>query len=177
MSTITSTHYGVTISIMLESFPGCCGGRILRNLAVNGTPSAVDRLSMEQKHKMYAELFRKILKDSPGTIVAIDCVLNFGDWVELERSSSDWKQSGTAGDISTEDFCEWAGFERTAVAQNRNSGNLVACFSLATRPVTEDSPEECGTIEVEEPVFDDEPKAKLPADVADIIKQINALLA
>lgn len=175
MSNITSRHYGVTISLKKESYPTCCGANILRELSVSGTDTAIAELTTERKFKMYQDMMVDILAGSPGLLIAADCVINYGEWADLSRSTSQWKQSAGAGDISLENFCEYFEFNRSGVAKNKNSGNLVACFSLATNAAMEDDSVE--PMVVDRPDFSDDEVPDVSMDVKAIVDQINALLA
>lgn len=171
--TITSRHYGVSISCTISSYPTCCGAQILRSFSVGGP---VNKLTMAQKHEMYKELMKKIVSGCFGVLVATDAVVNFGPFANLGRSTSQWKKSDSAGDISLEDFCEYFPFTKSGVALNKNSGNLVASYVLALRLADEQDPSNCTVFEVEEPDFSDEPKTAASGDVEQIIAEINALL-
>lgn len=126
--------YGVTMSVTVASFPGCCGGRTLYAFTVDGK---YQDLTVDQKKKMYDGLGRKAFSEVPGAIVSMDCVLDFGEWDDLHRgtgtSASSWAVDEDCGDISLEDFCKYHGFDFTAHSINRNSGNIVGVMSKAIR--------------------------------------------
>lgn len=173
--TIQTTHYGVTIYCEVNDYPGCCGASVLVRFGARGN---VDNLTMGQKHEMYKELMTKIRDRCPGVLVATDAIVNFGPFAELDRATSQWKRSDSAGDISLEDFCEYFKFTKSGVAKNRNSGNLVACYSLAVRPADEEDPSKSTVFHVDKPDFSDEPKPgnANDSDVEQIIREVNAFL-
>lgn len=186
MSTVSTQHYGVTMSIDVSSFPGCCGGTIIYGFNVRGSTS---NLTRKQKEAMYDELFIRAAKQYnsstgfPGVVVAMDCVLSFGDWEDLGRGggtvSTSWTVDAGCGDISLEDFCLYHQFEITSHSINRNSGNVVAAMTKAIRPALEDGGE--GDIySPKKPSFSDEPKPepkKPSADVKDIIESLRSAVA
>lgn len=171
--TIQSNHYGVKIRVEFGDTPGCCGSHQIYKFSVNGN---VNELTMGQKHEMYKELMNYIVEPCSGVLNATDCVLRYGPWGELARASSQWKQSDSAGDISLEDFCEYFGFTRGPVARNRNSGNLVATWTLAIYHADPENPDKVDKFDPGTPDFSDEPKPGRcdGADAEELIKLIRA---
>ena len=171
-----STRYGITIRLDVQSFPHCCGAKIMHQFRVSGNTRT---LTLEQKHKMYDELFRKCAGETQGMLIAADCVLDFGEWADLRRSGgggdTSWTQAAGAGDISLEDFCKHHKFDVTAYAKNNNSGNIVATFSKAVYSVAPDADETVTKYFPEMPDFSDEPSSVNSAgstDVAAVLAQL-----
>jgi hypothetical protein len=173
MSKATTTHYGVSISVTISGVNHCCGAHFMHDFRVSG--GGTSKLTLGQKHNMYKDLMTKVVAECSGTLVAVDCVLNFGEWEDLGRGSSVWSQSASAGDISMENFCEYFDFERTAVSKNSNSGNLVGCFSLAINIPDPDNDDDVTKFTVDEPDFSDEPKkeAAPTADIESILAELD----
>lgn len=180
MATYYSVHYGVTISVQMLEFPGCCGAHTLAGFRVEGTREAKETLTEEQKHKMYDELMIELVDKCPAVMVAADAVINTDEWgddVELERGggtlTSSWMEgSYVSGDVSLEDFCKYHTFEESSLGKNRNSGNLIGVFTKATRfPSKEDFYDDAEYLFIERPSFDDEviPEKEKPADVEKVI--------
>ena len=179
MPILTSKHYGVTIKVQLSAFPQCCGAKIIHEFNVAGS---VAKLTVEQKEKMYADIMRKGIPEISGVLISADCVLNYGEWADLRRSSGGGNTNDArteiAGDISLEDFCEHFNMVRGPVARNKNSGNLVASFSMAVHAAKEDGT--YSSLEVPEPDFSDEPKVEKSAangDIAAVISAIEAIIS
>ncbi len=176
------THYGVTMGLRRDSFPGCCGGSTIYGFTVSGNTS---NLTLERKHKMYDALFRSLGSFS-GVVVALDCVLNFGEWEDLDRSGgtvdTSWEmayENEEVGDISLEDFCIHHKFEITGHSVNQNSGNVVAAMIKPYRPANEEG--SAGSVyDVPAPDFSDDepPKRTAPTeDVAAVAAQLRELVA
>lgn len=187
MSTYISRHYGVTMSVMVNHFPGCCGARSLSGFTVQG---ATDTLTVEQKHKIYDDLFRGLVGDVPGVLIAADALLDFGEWddSELERSvgtaDSSWvtDENSGCGDISLEDFCKYHEFAVVGESINRNSGNIVAAMVKAVRAAPVEGSRGVDPIVYcpDAPDFSDEPKPEAPqgsADTAAIIESLRRAVA
>jgi len=175
MSTVTVTHYGVTMTANIDSFPHCCGARILHGFRVDGPDGVINELTLEQKHKMYTHFIMEMAPQIPGIVVVADCVLNYGEWADLKRGSSQWKQGKDAGDISLEDFCEFFGFTRGPVAKNKNSGNLVASFSYNIWAADEDKNGKVAAREWKKPDFSDDKRVKKQdANVEEILAALDA---
>lgn len=172
----TVSRYGVRMNLDVSSFPHCCGAKIIHEFNVSGK---IESLTLEQKHKMYNELFRKVADSTQGMLVAADCVIEFGEWADLKRGggggNTSWQVAlEGAGDISLEDFCKYHDFAVTAYAKNNNSGNIVATFSKAVYSVAADESETVTKYYPDMPDYTDDVVAGTQSntDVASVLAQL-----